>query len=50
MDSRLKDLADQLAAGLMARREFLRKAAVITGGTAAGLGVLKSMAHAQSGP
>jgi multiple sugar transport system substrate-binding protein len=50
MDSRLKNLADQLAAGLMARREFLRKAAVVTGGTAAGLGVLKRMAHAQSGP
>ena len=28
---------------------FLRKAAVITGGTAAGLGVLGKMAHAQSG-
>jgi multiple sugar transport system substrate-binding protein len=50
MDARLKDLADQLAAGLMARREFLRKAAVITGGTTAGLGVLNKMAHAQSGP
>src|SRR3989442_13904452 len=47
MDRRLTDLADQLAAGLMARREFLRKAAVITGGTAAGLGVLNTMAHAQ---
>src|SRR5438067_11583204 len=47
MDRRLADLADQLAAGLMARREFLRKAAVITGGTAAGVGVLNTMAHAQ---
>ena len=47
MDRRLTDLADQLAAGLIARREFLRKAAVITGGTAAGLGVLNTMAHAQ---
>src|SRR5438477_2638734 len=47
MDRRLADLADRLAAGLMARREFLRKAAVITGGTAAGLGVLNTMAHAQ---
>src|SRR2546425_6128135 len=47
MDRRLTDLADQLAAGLMARREFLRKAAVITGGTAAGLGVLNTMADAQ---
>src|SRR5882724_7410115 len=50
MDRRLTDLADQLAAGLIARREFLRKAAVITGGAAAGLGVLKKMAHAQAGP
>src|SRR5438477_12296224 len=47
MDRRLADLADRLAAGLMARREFLRKAAVITGGTAAGLGVLDTIAHAQ---
>src|SRR5258708_17762408 len=47
MDRRLADLADRLAAGLIARREFLRKAAVITGGTAAGLGVLNTMAHAQ---
>src|SRR5437868_5324682 len=47
MDRRLTGLADRLAAGLMARREFLRKAAVITGGTAAGLGVLNTMAHAQ---
>src|SRR5205085_5836461 len=46
-DRRLADLADRLAAGLIARREFLRKAAVITGGTAAGLGVLGAMAHAQ---
>jgi len=49
MDHRLRHLADQLDAGLIARREFLRKAAVITGGTAAGLGVLRKMAHAQSG-
>ena len=50
MDSRLRELADQLAAGLMARREFLRKAAIVTGGTAAGLDVLRKMAHAQTGP
>src|SRR6185295_17996312 len=50
MDHRLRHLAEQLDAGLIARREFLRKAAVITGGTAAGLGVLGKMAHAQSGP
>jgi multiple sugar transport system substrate-binding protein len=49
MDHRLRHLAEQLDAGLIARREFLRKAAVITGGTAAGLGVLGNMAHAQSG-
>jgi ABC-type glycerol-3-phosphate transport system substrate-binding protein len=48
MDSRLRNLADQLAAGLMARREFLRRAAIITGGTTAGLQVLGRMAHAQS--
>ena len=48
MDSRLKDLAGKLDAGLIARREFLRNAAVITGGTAAGLQALKGMAGAQS--
>jgi len=50
MDARLRHLAEQLDAGLIARREFLRKAAIVTGGTAAGLGVLRRMAHAQSGP
>jgi multiple sugar transport system substrate-binding protein len=50
MDSRLKNLAEQLDAGLIARREFLRGAAVITGGTLAGLDALRTMAHAQSGP
>ena len=49
MDRRLRHLAEQLDAGLIARREFLRKSAVITGGTAAGLGVLSKMAQAQSG-
>ena len=48
MDSRLKDLAEKLDAGLIARREFLRKAAVVTGGTAAGLKALEGMATAQS--
>jgi len=48
MDNRLKRLTEQLDAGLIARREFLRKAAVITGGTAAGLHALRSMAGAQS--
>ncbi|HXJ83849.1 MAG TPA: extracellular solute-binding protein [Candidatus Methylomirabilis sp.] len=47
MDHRLRDLADRLDAGLIARREFLRKAAVITGGTAAGLDALRTMAAAQ---
>jgi ABC-type glycerol-3-phosphate transport system substrate-binding protein len=47
MDSRLQGLAEQLDAGLIARREFLRKAAVVTGGTAAGLAALRSMASAQ---
>jgi len=49
MDSRLTSLAEKLDAHLIARREFLRKAAVITGGTAAGLKVLESMASAQGG-
>ena len=47
MDRRISGLAEQLAAGLIARRQFLRQAAIITGGTAAGLGVLRSMASAQ---
>ena len=47
MDQRLRHLAEQLDAGLIARREFLRTAAVITGGTAAGLHVLRTMASAQ---
>ena len=41
MDNRLKHLAEQLDAGLIPRREFLRKAAVITGGTAVGLHALR---------
>ena len=40
MDRRLHDLAAQLDAGLIARRQFLRQAAIITGSTAAGLHVL----------
>jgi multiple sugar transport system substrate-binding protein len=48
MDRRLNNLAAQLDAGLVGRREFLHRAAVITGGTVAGLTVLKSMATAQS--
>jgi len=46
-DARLKGLAAELDAGLIARREFLRKSAVLTGGTAAGLAVLHGMASAQ---
>ena len=47
MDRRLRVLADELAAHLISRREFLRQAAIITGGTAAGTHVLRSMASAQ---
>ena len=47
MDHRLRDLTEQLDAGLIARREFLRRAAVVTGGTAVGLHVLGKMADAQ---
>jgi multiple sugar transport system substrate-binding protein len=50
MDSRLRVLAEQLAGGVIARREFLRSAAIITGGTAAGLHVLGKMASAQGKP
>jgi len=46
-DARLKGLAAELDAGLIARREFLRKSATITGGTAVGLSVLRGMASAQ---
>ena len=45
MDHRLRHLAEQLDAGLIARREFLRKAAVITGGAPAGLALLDRMAE-----
>src|SRR5215831_9894094 len=48
MDRRLKDLAEGLDANQIARREFLRKAAIITGGTAAGLDALRAMAGAQA--
>jgi len=47
MDQRLRDLSERLDAGLIARREFLRGAAVITGGAAAGLHVLRTSASAQ---
>src|SRR5438067_1339874 len=48
MDRRLRHLAEHLDAGLIARREFLREAAVITGGTVAGSLLLGKMASAQS--
>jgi multiple sugar transport system substrate-binding protein len=48
MDRKIKDLAEQLDAGLIGRREFLRKTAIVTGGTAAGLKALEGMAGAQS--
>src|SRR5467141_1854853 len=46
-DPRLRSLAEQLDGGMLARREFLRKSAILTGGTAAGLAVLRGMATAQ---
>ena len=49
-DARLRRDAEKLDAGRIARREFLRRAAVVTGGTAAGLEVLRSMAVAQARP
>jgi multiple sugar transport system substrate-binding protein len=49
-DPRLRQAAEKVDAGLIARREFLRRAAVVTGGTAAGLDVLRSMASAQTRP
>src|SRR5262245_9561082 len=48
IDHRLRQLAEQVEAGVIARREFLRRAAVITGGTTAGLHALGRMARAQS--
>ena len=48
--ARLRSLAEKLDGGRIARREFLRRAAIVTGGTAAGLDVLRSMASAQAKP
>jgi ABC-type glycerol-3-phosphate transport system substrate-binding protein len=50
LDPRLRHAAEKLDAGLIARREFLRHAAVVTGGAAAGLATLRSMASAQAKP
>jgi len=47
MDRRIRQLAELLDANQISRREFVRRAAVITGGTAVGLSVLNRMAHAQ---
>jgi hypothetical protein len=46
-DPRLKSLAERLDGGMIARREFLRKSALITGSTATGLAVVRGMAGAQ---
>lgn len=47
MDKRLRALAEQLEAGLIARRQFLRQAALIAGSTAAGLHLLRRVSPAQ---
>jgi multiple sugar transport system substrate-binding protein len=47
MDRRIRQLAEQLEAHQISRREFMRRTAVITGGTAVGLSVLGKMAEAQ---
>ncbi len=46
-DARLRSLAEQLDGGMIPRRQFLRKSAILTGGTAAGLAVLRGMASEQ---
>jgi hypothetical protein len=46
MDRRIRQLAEQLDANHISRREFVRRTAVITGGTAVGLSVLGKMAGA----
>ena len=50
MNRSLRLLAEQLDAGLLSRREFVRRTALVTGGTAAGLHVLRRMASAQAKP
>ena len=47
MDRRIRQLAEQVDANQISRREFVRRTAVITGGTAVGLSVLGKMAEAQ---
>jgi ABC-type glycerol-3-phosphate transport system substrate-binding protein len=50
MDPRLRDLAEQVEAHVISRRKFLQQAAIVTGSTAAGTHVLRSMASAQARP
>ncbi len=50
MDRAVRHLAEQLDAGLISRRGFLRQAAVATGSAAAGLHALNAVAQAQTGP
>ena len=40
MNRKLRQLTEELDGGQIGRREFLRKTAVVTGGTATGLGML----------
>jgi multiple sugar transport system substrate-binding protein len=47
MDRRIRQLAEQLEGHQISRREFMRRTAVITGGTAVGLSILGKMAEAQ---
>ena len=50
MERKVAALAEQLEANQISRRRFLQQAAIITGGTAVGTHVLKSMASAQAKP
>jgi multiple sugar transport system substrate-binding protein len=50
MERKIAALAEQLEANQISRRKFLQQAAIITGGTAVGTHVLKSMASAQGKP
>src|SRR5207237_10601273 len=50
IDARLRGVADAVDAHRISRREFVRKAAIVTGSAAAGLHTLRSMASAQAKP
>jgi multiple sugar transport system substrate-binding protein len=50
MDRRIASLAEQVEAHVISRREFVRKAAIVTGSAAVGLHTLRSMAGAQAKP